>query len=621
MAVWEFHMKTITLALVLALAGLAHAGQFAELSTDRVAAVETLLADRPFGFGEPITNRAYWSSPEVLSRTGSAVQAAEKLLKQSFPAWSDDLYLEYSRNGQRTGGEKMQRARSAWLEPLVLAECVENKGRFLPALSTALEGYITEPTWTLPAHDGKLENFHRKTYTVDLRAASFGHDIAEAIYLLGDRLDPSLRQRVVATLYERSLKPVRHSLVTGKGHSWLHADHNWNSVCLAGVVGTALAVEPDRHERAIFAAAGEYYSAHSLKGFPDDGYCAEGGGYWSYGFGNFAYLREELVQATGGKIDLFNNSKVLNIALFGVRFQLNDHLMPPFADCHFGTRADMSLLAYCNEALGLHLTGLANAGRLGAGSLGTALLTPTRRTGGTNTMDLTVGPRSFFADVGVLVCRPSGTNSSMAVAIKSGGNGNHSHNDIGSYIIQVGKDLQFGEPGGPSAYTSQTFGSKRYESKLLNSFGHPVPVIAGKLQKNATRVKPVVLETRFSETEDMIRIDMKPAYDVPELVKLTRTLRFDRRGTGSVTIEDEVEFSTPSSFETAMTTRAAITRESANELRLVEGSGRVTVSVEASDSFTYNEETISEMSAPPYKRLGVKLEKPVVKATIRVSVK
>lgn len=614
-------MKTLALALFAVVIGI-HAEQFAELNPQRIETIESFLSETPATFGQPITNRAYWSDPKILARVNFAIPVAEKLLGKTFPAWSDDLYLEFSKNGKRSGGERMENARGAWLTPLVLAECIENKGRFLPAISTVLQGYVDEPTWTLAAHDAKLESFSRKHYSVDLRAATFGHDIATAINLLDGKLDPALRKRVVDALYERCLKPVRQSFVSGRGHFWLTADHNWNSVCLAGVVGIALAIEPDRRERAIFVAAGEHYSRHFLKGFKNDGYCTEGGSYWSYGFGNYAVLREELVQSTKGKIDLFSDPKVVAIALYGERFQLNDHVMPGFADCHYNARANTSLLAYCNQALNLKLSGLEAIPAPGRNNLGAVLIMPTCCESAVSGQQMEMGDYSYFADSGVLVCRPSAPDGKMAVAIKAGGNGNHSHDDVGSYVIQLGKDFEIGEPGGPFVYSRRTFGPKRYECQLINSYGHPVPVVAGMLQSRATSVKPVVLSTHFSKDVDEISIDMTPAYKhARELVKLVRTLRYDRQGPGSVTIKDEVEFSTPSSFETVLTSRVKYSQQSTNQLRFVQGTDHLTATIKASENYTLSDETISEMSTPSYKRIDLKLSKPVSKATVEITIK
>ena len=48
------------------------------------------------------------------------------------------------------------------------------------------------------------------------------------------------------------------------------------------------------------------------------------------------------------------------------------------------------------------------------------------------------GLRSYFADVGVLVTRsPTTEINALAATIKSAGNANHSHDDVGSYAIAV----------------------------------------------------------------------------------------------------------------------------------------------------------------------------------------
>ena len=594
-------------------------GTFAELDAKRIAEIEAMLPVQPAGYGRPIDDRAYWGDPKTRTRVGDVITKAGKLIEKPFPAWSDELYLDFSKTGRRPPGEAMLTARSSWLYPLVFAECLENKGRFLPVLSTALEEYIKEPTWTLPAHDRNLEAFHRKHYEIELRSASFSADLAETLYLLGDRLDPGLRQRLTDALHQRCFTPVRETLVTGKGNWWLHSTNNWNAVCLDGVVHAALTVLTDRHERAVFVAAGEHYITHFLSGFRKDGYCDEGGGYWSYGFGNFAILRETLVHATGGRIDLFTDPKVVNIALFGVRFQLNDHIMPPYADCRYGTRAAPDLIAYCNQTLDLGLSDSGTSSSLGRGDLSTVLMEPTRCAAPPKATGKLIDIRSYFDNAGVLVCRSSSPASRLAASIKAGGNSSHSHNDIGSFVINLGKDLQIGDPGGPLAYNNLTFTAKRYTLKLFNSFGHPVPVVAGQLQRDATKVKPVVLHTSFTDNADEISIDMKPAYDVPALTKLVRTMRFDRTGAGTVTIEDEVEFSTPSIFEAALTFRGKTQQTGPTTLRFDEGAEHLTATIETPDGFTTDSEEIREMDAPVFTRMGLKLAKPVTKTIMRMN--
>ena len=605
---------TVLLGLCLA-ALLPGAETYRELSEARIAEIANWLPEQPVGFGKPGSDRAFWTSPAVVAKFPKVLAEAEALLGRELPPWSDELYLEFSKIGQRPPGEKMLRARAAWLHPLVFAECREWQGRFLPLLATTLAAYVQDPTWTLPAHDGGLGNFTRKDYSIDLRSAAFAADLAAALYLLGDRLDAKVRSQVTAALEERIFAPMRKSLRTGKGNFWLTADMNWNSVCLAGAIGAALCVIPARDDRALFVAAGERYSQHYLKGYRNDGYCDEGGGYWSYGFSRYVFLREMLHQATGGKIELFAETKIRNIVLFGARYQLTDRLMPTFADCRVNTRADATLIAYGNQVLGLGLTTAGKADDLGSGTVACALLTPTPVAATAISAADTVGLSSWFPDVGVAVSRPA-PGGKLAVAIKAGGNGNHSHNDVGSFIISAGSELMVGDPGGPFAYDNKTFTAARYHFKVFNSHGHPLPVIGGALQILAVKAKPVVKTAEFTPAQDDIVIDLTSAYAVPGLTSLERSLRHVRGESGSISLSDTMAASEPTTFVSALTTRATVTQVDATHLRFVAGKQTVIATVEAPSGWIMTSEAIDEQHVPTFTRLAFALPQPVTAATI-----
>ena len=601
---------------------------YAELNPDRVRQIEAMLPAQSAGFGKPIDDRAFWGSPAMVVACGSAVADAEKLLGKTFPPWNDDLYLDYSRTGHRPPGEKMITGRQTWLYPLVIAECLENKGRFLPQINHVLQSVAEQPTWTLPAHDWQLDNFHRKKYFVDLNASSFGADLAESLYLLGDRVVPVVRKELAVALEARIFAPIRYSLITGEGTYYLGSQsqpvqNNWNAVCLAGVAGAARTILSDRYDRAVFLAAGEHYSQYYINSISDDGYCDEGPGYWSYGFGHYAVLRAILMDATGGRIDLFANAKIQKVATYGVRIQMPGHLLPPFEDCRFGTLADTNLVSYCNQVLRLGIKSYEQSSAMIPKDLATIFL-PVTPCATAKPGDLTdtalPGLRSFFEDAGVLVCRPdSDTASQLGVAIKAGGNGSHSHNDIGSYVIALGGEILAGDPGGPFAYNNKVFGPQRFTYKLLNSFGHPVPVVAGQLQLDATKVHPQVLRTHFTGVADEIAMDLKPAYDVPELRELVRTMRFTRTADGAVVIEDHVVYSKPMAFEEGLPTLGKFKRVNACIFVFALGGEKIQVQVETPDGFKLTSERIEELDAPAFSRLGFKLTKPVTNATVKVT--
>ncbi len=614
-------------ALLLGVKLIAAPSPWAELKPARIAAIAQMLPAQPAAFGRPCADRAFWQSPATRDHCGTALADAQKLLGESFPPWSDDLYLGFSRTGERPPGEQMLAARHAWLQPLVLAECLENQGRFLPLLNQVLHAFATEPTWTLPAHDGSLENFHRQQYFVDLGAAAFGADLAAALYLLGDRLDPAVRQELSAALETRLFAPIRHSLATGEGTYWLGSrsapvQNNWNAVCLAGVVGAACAVLPDRADRALFLAAGEHYSAYFINSFDADGYCAEGPGYWAFGFGHYALLRTTLLAATVGRVDLFANAKIKAIAAYGFRIQLAHHLVPPFEDCRFGLPADPDVTAYCNEVFQFGVPDGAPSLGLGHDHL-TALFMPVICCPPTASLPSTPagfpGDFSFFKHAGVLVCRPAaGSPNRLSAAIKAGGNGSHSHNDIGSCVIAVGDQLLAGDPGGPFAYNNKVFGPERFTYKILNSFGHPVPVVADCLQTDATHLHPRVTATHFTAAGEEISLDLKSAYKVPELLGLLRTMTYARAGQGRVVITDHVRFTRPMPFAEGLPTLGAVKRLDASTLEFERGGQTLRVTVETPDGFNLTTERVEELGAPAFNRLGFELLKPVADATIKI---
>ncbi len=601
----------ISLVLLLSLTARAE-NTLGELSSERIAEIASYLPSEPAGLGQSIQNRDYWTNPKRAADLHRFIGQAEKLMATPLPAWNDADYLEFSKVGSRQRGEKMMRARESVIPALVYAECLEDKGRFLPTLNQVLQANANDPTWTLPAHDGNLACYHGTNYTVDLGSSTFGYRLAEAIYLLGDKVDPAVRDLILKRLEQRIFEPFRRTVATGKPCYWLGSrksreQNNWNPVCLSGVVGAALAVVPDKNTRAFYVAAAEHYSEYYLNSFTADGYCTEGGGYWSYGFSHYALMREQLVQATGGKIDLFADEHVVPCVLYGLRIRIGPSVVPPFADCQFGVKTDANILAYCSQALGVHLSTAPYSPYDLGGSLGEVKVTPCAKQAAIR-FDPEDALRFYFKNAGVLACRP-GSEGGLGVGIKAGGNFSHSHNDIGSYEIAIGDDELTGDPGGPLFYQKGTFGPHRFDNPLLNSYGHPVPVIGGQLQIDATKAKPSVLSTSFNADHDQIVIDMAPAYTVPSLKALSRTMDYTRSGIGQIVITDDATFTAPTTFEDALETHGAWKQIDGQTILITFGQSKLLAKISASDEFTFKPETIKELGVT-FTRIGLSFNKP-----------
>jgi hypothetical protein len=613
-------------AAVLLLALNLHAGGFDPARAKEIAA---MLSPTPAAFGQPITNRTAWEGVAATNPVlKSVVQRAIKLAAQPDPTLPDELYLDCSRTGNRDRAQNVMYERSARLDAFALAECVENKGRFLEPLEKTIAAICSERAWPYPAHDLNLDVFQGRAMKPDLRATTVAFELATADYLLGDRLPIATRELIHENVRKRVLIPVRET-IEGRTHQahWLGLSNNWNAVCLAGTVGAALAIEPSPEDRAFYIAAAEHYIMTFLRGFGRDGYCYEGIGYWNYGFGRFVVLTEEIRQATGGKVDLFKLPEANLPAQAASRCEIINDVYPSIADANPGIKPDPQILRYVDERLhledkpdseyhmGIDRRNLAEA----VFQLFAPRPWPLAKDGA-RAEDSSL--RTWFGDSGILIARPiRGKGPQFAIAIKGGNNGEtHAHNDSGSFSVVVGDKMVICDPGA-EVYTRRTFSSHRYESGVLNSFGHAVPIVAGQLEIPGKAARAIVIQTNFSDAEDVLKFDLSPAYRVPDLKKLERTFVYQRGAAASLRVNDLVEFAKPEKFESALITWGEWKTISPQEFEINDDGARVRLTVDTGGiPFTVRKTMIDEhvhTARQPW-HIGIILDKAVMGATVSV---
>ncbi len=98
----------------------------------RVQAIAELLPALPRGVGATINERDKWEALAAHPAFAGCIKQAAKLLDTPIPEAPDELYLEYSTTGNRTHWQSVVGQRHSRVGELVLAECLENQGRFLP---------------------------------------------------------------------------------------------------------------------------------------------------------------------------------------------------------------------------------------------------------------------------------------------------------------------------------------------------------------------------------------------------------------------------------------------------------------------------------------------------------
>jgi hypothetical protein len=207
----------------------------------------------------------------------------------------------------------------------------------------------------------------------------------------------------------------------------------------------------------------------------------------------------------------------------------------------------------------------------------------------------------------------------VGAALTGGNNAeHHNHNDVGSFVVALGGQTPLLDPGA-EVYTRRTFSARRYESRVLNSFGHPVPRVAGQLQASGRRAAARVVKTEFTDKADTLVLDLRSAYGVKELQSLRRTFVFSREQAGRLTVTDEVRFSSPAAFETALVTFDPWKEVAPGKLVVGKGPSAVRVEIDAKGrKFHIQAEEIRE-DLPRHRvpvRIAIALAEPATEATL-----
>jgi len=586
----------------------------------RVREIAAILGEKPFSFGPPISDREAWEKVARHEAFKDAVSYANRRVNEPIKPMTLEVYSLYAKTGQRTKEyDRVRWDRHSRIATYTIAECIENQGRFIRPLEDAIVEICAEPTWILNFHDtGNLDDWHGRRTFIDLGSSIFAGEMAQMLVLVGDKLRPEIRELVKDTCRQRILEPYKKAVESGSGQWWIASDMNWNSVCHNGVVQTALGVLDDREERAFYVASAEKFIRNYLRGFGPDGYCNEGMGYWTYGFTHFTQLSELVLQATGGKVNFFDLPGAKSAAMYPTNLEITRGVFPSYADCALDARPPARLSSFLARHYRVPLTrGDVSDLTAREGLVATLMYSFLRpELAEPMSRDAQAAPlRSFFDHGGVLVSRPAaGSNCRMAVSFKGGHNAeSHNHNDLGTFVVALGNELLILDPGG-EIYTSRTFSKERYKSNLLNSFGHPVPVIAGKLQRQGKEAAARIIRTDFTDARDIFALDITSAYDVPELQKLTRQFTYDRTGEGSLQVVDEFEFSSPQTYGGALLTYKKIEVLEDGSVVIRGDSAAVKVTIDAGGAaYDLMQEAIEEQTHSGAKptRLGINLREPL----------
>jgi hypothetical protein len=530
--------------------------------------IEKWLPREPRGLGHPISDRAFWDSLAHTNQAEKVIQKANNLLNAPPLPVNKKRWMAYiKRKTERQYYMAPFHEQGRRFRTLVLAEVLQDKGRYLGKIEEILKNMLSLGTWKKPQSWGKVSKsyWYGKKHFVDLAIAGRSFEVATAYYWLQDKLGPGLRKKLRKYIKKDAIDPYLKKVDTpGEEFPWMTYAQNWNAVCTAGVVGAGLLILKNRKEKATLIAAAEIaMNDYYLKEFGDDGYCSEGIGYWGYGFGHFLALNEMIRLNTQNNIDWLKEKRVKKAALFPARAEILNGIYSSYSDTH-GIYARPAVwlmdlakvrmgLAPQNDLSFLKREKLGDIALYYQGMLQIKNFPIDHVKGKLFKAQYHSKIRDFFPSGGLLINRPWKRNPrGMAVSIKGGNNGeDHNHDDLGTFEVVAGSEKLIIDPGS-EIYGRHTFNSDRYKSEMMNSFGHCVPVVAGHLQSTGKKAKAVIIKKHFSLQKDFIKYDLSSAYDVKTLKKLTRSFTYKRGNKSKLIVTDEVVFTQPEKFQEAL---------------------------------------------------------------------
>ncbi|MFB3041837.1 MAG: hypothetical protein ACE1ZS_08620 [Candidatus Poribacteria bacterium] len=465
---------------------------------------------------------------------------------RDIPVIKRSAFRNYQRVGDRTLPQSKAGYRRRELERAAMALWLDHPKADLDYLQDLLWAYCDDRTWVMAAHEGRA---------IDLGSAALGATFAEILYVLGDRLEGEVKERVSREIERRIFQNFWDY---NRFDTWKTVRMNWNHVCNGEIIRTALYQIADARILAHFTHAAIQNLTYALDGFTDDGGCEEGPGYWAYGFGHFLYVAHALYLKTSGELNLMTDEKIRRICEYPLAADISSPLRSTFADSSHG-HIPFRIAMIINEFFDMPAL-YALCARSSDDSLRLSGMHELASYAGQKSDNLTDNRDYLLPNLGQVKLRGVASEKRMTLMAIAGNTGvPHNHNDIGSFILHRGDRIFLVDPGGP-LYTRKTFSAQRYEIVFCNSIGHSVPVINNILQQPGSQYYgTLTVENLNGAGQKRAIIDMTHANPAGTVKQLLRTFTLDAEA-NRLTMEDTYTFDeTPRCLEEGFITFEEVT--------------------------------------------------------------
>ena len=274
---------SIPLLLLLAFAGNAQVTQRNILATaysPEKVVVSIIPKDKwkPY----PLTPQQ-WKDAVSDSMLKGIVDGATSIIDYKFEPISGSVSMDFKRTGDRLRHSGISFKKREVLMHMILAESIEDKGRFMEAIFNGIWSICEESFWGVPAHIGGTGLPDVERPAVDLFAAETASVMAMADYFVGDKLDkinPLIRKRIYHETDKRLFTPM---MKYGDNYKWMSRTipvNNWNPWIMSNWILSTLMLERNETRRVIMTHAAMKGLDAYLNSLGEDGGCDEGPSYW-----------------------------------------------------------------------------------------------------------------------------------------------------------------------------------------------------------------------------------------------------------------------------------------------------------------------------------------------------
>ena len=498
------------------------------------------------------------------------------------------VYMEFARTGNRAIYESVCFERRADLMTLAIAECIAAKGEYIDSIINLVWAICEETSWVPSAHNnkGELPDVEFETY-IDLFSAETGSAFAFVYYFLSDKIaknSPTVKRRMEIEVDRRILTPyLQYNHFWYMGLEGERVVNNWNPWINSNIIVTFAVFEKDR-ERLIKGIEKTAKSTDAfIKVYHADGACDEGPGYFgAAGAALFDYL-EVLSDITGGKVNIFGNELIKNMARYIYRVYIGGGSFVNYADGPSRAGAPAKLMARVGEAIGDdNLINFANE-----------FIAQSKRG---DYSDLSVswhiyrGIKSMFQKdypaknyispkvhwfdgTEILTARDNaGSKKGIFISAKGGHNAeSHNHNDVGHFILYSNEKPVVIDVG-VETYTKKTFSAERYDIWAMQSCYHNLPTINGADQIAGADKR--ALDVNYTQNGDTTNLSMQLKAAYPETAGIESYIReFTFEHGKSLTIRDKYSLkkcTAPFIFNIICANKPIISTINANSVNLGE---------------------------------------------------